>query len=131
MAASTGGVFTSLTTMEKVLVSLNGGEPLSVTRTVTPFVLGPCDSVGVQVNTPLLGLRLAPVGPVIRLKVIPLAGRSGSVTDIVSVRVLPSAIVWSLMAASTGGLFTSFTTTLKLLASLNAGEPLSVTRTVT
>ena len=31
---------------------------------------------------------------------------------------------------STGALFTSFTTTLKLLVLLSEGEPLSVTRTV-
>src|SRR5205809_5391370 len=62
MGASTGALFTSFTTTVKLRVSLSGGEPLSVTRAVTVFVAGPCASVGVHVNTPLLALMLAPDG---------------------------------------------------------------------
>src|SRR5258708_37869131 len=46
MGANTGALFTSLTMTEKLLVSLNGGLPLSVTRTVMTLVLGPCASLG-------------------------------------------------------------------------------------
>src|SRR4029453_7207538 len=40
IAASTGGRFTEPTTAIKLLVSLSGGDPLSVTRTAIVFVLG-------------------------------------------------------------------------------------------
>src|SRR6266581_864400 len=43
----------------KLLVSLSGGMPLSVTRTVMTLVLGPCASVGVQLKTPVAGLTVA------------------------------------------------------------------------
>src|SRR2546422_7419712 len=56
-SVSTGAVFTSVTITVKLLVSLDGGAPLSVTRTVIRLVLGPCASVGVQVRTPVLGFR--------------------------------------------------------------------------
>src|SRR5438046_7587220 len=59
---STGARFTSVTTTVKLRESLEGGEPSSVTRTVIKFVLGPCASVGVQVNRPLVALMLAPAG---------------------------------------------------------------------
>ena len=52
----------SLTTTVKLFASLKLGEPLSVTRTLIVLVPGPCDSPGVQVNTPVTGSRLAPVG---------------------------------------------------------------------
>src|SRR5438093_1012151 len=131
MAASTGATFTSLTTTVNVFASLNAGEPLSVTRTVTALVLGPCASVGVQVNTPLVALMLAPAGaPGSRLKVRVLAGRSGSVAVFVTTNVLSSLIIWSAGTVSSGARFTSVTTTVKLRASLQGGEPSSVTRTV-
>src|SRR2546426_11959983 len=53
----------AITTMVIVSVSLNGGVPLSVTRTVTVLVPGVCAGVGVQVNTPVNGLIPAPTGP--------------------------------------------------------------------
>src|SRR2546429_4478190 len=43
---STGALFTSVTITWKLLVALKLGEPLSNTRTVTVFVLGPCASLG-------------------------------------------------------------------------------------
>src|SRR5213078_4088109 len=52
---STGALFTSPTMTVKLLVALSEGRPLSDTRTVIRLVLGPWVSVGVQVNTPLLG----------------------------------------------------------------------------
>ena len=60
-AGNTGALFTSLTVTVKVLVALNGGEPLSVTMVVNVLVLGPCASPGVQVMTPLASM-LAPAG---------------------------------------------------------------------
>src|SRR6266446_8167896 len=76
----------------KLLVSLNGGLPLSVTRTVMTCVLGPCASVGVQVNTPVAGLRLTPVGAATSEKVSVFVGMSGSVAVLVTVRVASSLI---------------------------------------
>src|SRR5580765_3498660 len=77
---STGARFTSATTTMKLRVSLEGGKPSSVTRTVIRLVLGPCASVGVQENAPLVALMPAPGGaPGSKLKVRVLAGRSASV----------------------------------------------------
>src|SRR3954463_4703111 len=53
---STGAEFTSFTITWNDFVSLNGGAPSSVTRTVTVFVLGPCDSDGVQEIAPVFVL---------------------------------------------------------------------------
>src|ERR1041384_7367655 len=84
---STGARFTSLTTRVKLLASLSGGEPLSVTCTVIRLVLGPWPSVGVQVKTPVPGSRLTPGGANSRLKVSVLAGKSGSVAVLVTTKV--------------------------------------------
>src|SRR5881296_104977 len=92
---STGARFTSFTITVKLLLSLNGGVPLSVTLIVIGFVLGPCASVGVQANTPVLGSTLTPAGPETRLKVSVLAGRSASVAVLVRTNPLNSLIVWS------------------------------------
>jgi hypothetical protein len=62
IAASTGAVFTSLTVTEIVSKSFELGDPLSVTRTVIGNVPGPCASVGVHVNAPLVALIEAPDG---------------------------------------------------------------------
>ena len=130
MGANTGALFTSLTATVKLLVSLNGGEPSSVTRTVMRLVLGRCASVGVQVSTPLLGSKLTPSGADTRLKVSVLAGRSESVAKLVTTSVASPWIALFGGTASTGALFTLLTTTAKLPVSLNGGEPLSVTRTL-
>src|SRR5947207_11793 len=115
-----------------VSLSLAGGEPLSVTRITTEFVLGPCASVGVQVNTPLVELIDAPPGaPGSSEKVNICAGMSGSVALAVKVRRVFSFTDCDPIGASTGALLTSLTTILIVSKSLNAGEPLSVTRTVT
>src|SRR6185369_7648384 len=66
-SASSGGLFASFTTTVKLPSSLNGGAPLSVTRTVMTLVLGLCASVGVQINRPLLGSSCAPSGAATRL----------------------------------------------------------------
>src|SRR6266581_3049900 len=93
MGAKTGALFTSLTMTVKLLVSLSGGMPLSVTRTVMTLVLGPCASVGVQVSTPVAGLRLTPVGAVTSEKVSVFVGMSGSVAVLVTLKVVNSLIV--------------------------------------
>src|SRR5206468_2178489 len=110
--------------------ALRGGAPLSVTRTVIKLVLGPCASVGVQLSTPVLASRRTPVGAETRPKLSVLAGRSASLAVLVTTRALSSLIVWSAGTVSTGALFTSRTTTVKLLVALRGGVPLSVTRTV-
>src|SRR5436190_327657 len=119
MGANCGALFASATMTVKLRVSLEGGEPSSVTRTVIRFVLGPWASVGVQVNTPLVALMLAPVGASgSKLKVRVLAGRSGSVAEFVTTSVLSSSITWSAVTVRTGGRFASVTTMVKLRASL-------------
>src|SRR5213593_2640890 len=130
MGDRAGGLFASVTTTVKLLVSLDGGAPLSFTRTVIRLVLGPWASVGVQLSTPLLESRFTPAGADTRLKVNVLAGRSASLAVFVTVSVLSSVTVWSVGTVSTGALFASVTTTVKLLVSLDGGAPLSVTRTV-
>src|SRR5438876_10055539 len=127
---TTGARFTSFTITVKLLLSLNGGVPLSVTLIAIRFVLGPWASVGVQVNKPLLESRLTPLGAETRLKVSVLADRFASVAELVTTSVLSSSIVWLGGTVSTGAVFVPVTNTVKLLLSLNAGVPLSVTWTV-
>src|SRR5262245_8837976 len=125
---STGGLLISLTTMVIVLASLNGEEALSVTRSVTALVLGPCDSPGVQVKTPLLALMLAPAGaPGSRLNVSACAGKSESVAPAVKVNRPPSFTTWLAIGASAGAVFTSPTVIMMVCESLRLGDPLSVT----
>src|SRR5205814_5938713 len=119
---STGALLASVTTTVKLLVSLDGGAPLSVAFTVIRFVLGPCASVGVQVSTPVLGSTSTPAGADTRLKVNVFAGRSVSLAVLVTMSVLSSVMVRSVGTVSTGALLASATTTVKLLVSLNGGE---------
>src|SRR6266699_2656443 len=119
MGDSTGAWFDSVTTILKLLISLDGGAPLSVTRTVIRLVLGPWASVGVQVSTPVLGFRFTPAGAATKLKVNVFAGRSVSLAVFVTVSVLSSVMVWSVGTVRTGELFASVTTTVKLLVSLD------------
>ena len=60
-----------------------------------------------------------------------LAGESASVAVAVNVSRLPSLTVLFVIAANTGPVLTSLTVMLNVFESLRAGEPLSVTRTVT
>src|SRR5947199_7395870 len=102
MGDSTGAWFDSVTTILKLLVSLNGGTPLSVTRTVIRLVLGPWASVGVQVSTPVLGFRFTPVGADTRLKVNVSAGRSASIAVFVTVSVQSSVTDCRNVGVTTG-----------------------------
>src|SRR5881396_2591053 len=120
--ASTGAVFSSLTTTVKLPVSLNGGEPLSLTRTVMRLVLARCASVGVQINTPLFESRVTPSGADTRLNVNVLAGLSGSVAVLVTTSVASPWIALFGGTVSTGALFTSPTMTVKLSLSVNGRE---------
>src|SRR5262245_37810611 len=129
MAANTGALFTSLAMTVKLLVSLKGGAPLSVTRTLIAFVLGACVSVGAQVNTPVTGLMAAPAGGFSRLNVSTSVGPSGSVAVTFTVNIVPSFTVWFWIAASAGARFTDPTTAMKLCVALRGGDPLSMTRT--
>src|SRR5207244_10377725 len=88
---STGALFASVTTIVKLLVSLDLGSSLSFRFTLIRLVLGPCASVGVQLSTPLLGSRFTPLGADTKLKVNALAGRSASLAVFVTVSVLSSA----------------------------------------
>ena len=79
------------------------------------MLLGPCALVGVQVNTPVAGSIAAPAGaPGARLHVKLCRGRSGSDTEILNVRRLPSLTVWLLIGAKTGAELVSVTVTEKV-----------------
>src|SRR5439155_820978 len=127
---STGALFASVTTIVTLLVSLDCGTPLSVTFTVIRLVLGLCAFSLLEALPILLGSRFTPLGAETKLKVNALAGRSASLAVFVTVSVLSSATVRSVGTASTGALFASVTTIVKLLVSLDSGIPLSVTFTV-
>src|SRR5439155_6797708 len=119
------------TITRNVVLLLRGGEPSSVTHTVTVFVLSACAAVGCQVKTPLDASMAAPTGaPIPRLKVRMFGGMSGSYALFVMIKREPGRMVRSGTGMSSGGLFTSLTTTVKLRVSLNGVEPSSVTRTV-
>src|SRR5258706_14356278 len=77
-SVNSGDPFASLTINVKLLVSLNGGVPLSVTRIVTGLALGPCASVGVHVIAPPPDTA-SPAGPLTSVKVSVCAGTSSSV----------------------------------------------------
>src|SRR5437660_581895 len=62
MAARTGGGLPAVTTLWNVRAARSGGEPLSVTRTVTAY--GPAAWLvpGAQVKRPVAGSMAAPAG---------------------------------------------------------------------
>src|SRR5262245_24188775 len=107
----------------KLLVSLRGGLPLSVTLTVIELMLGLWASVSAQVSTPVLESILTPGGGNTRPKVSVFVGTSRSVAVFVTTNVLSSVMVWLSVTVSTGGLFTSVTTTLKEFVVLRLGNP--------
>ena len=92
-----------VTVAVKLWVSLMMGNKLSETTTATVCVEGACAMVGLQENTPLLALMAALVGAVSKLKVKVWAGMSASVAELVTSSILPAMMVWSEIAASTGG----------------------------
>src|SRR5205823_5268005 len=120
-----------LTVTVNVLVTLRAGTPLSVTLTLTMFVLGPCASVDVQLIAPLAGLMVMPAGELTSAKVKLLAGRSASVALALTLIVVCSLIAWSPGPALHGALPISLTVTVNVLVTLRAGTPLSVTLTLT
>ena len=113
-------------------MALRLGLPLSDTFTVITLVLGPWASVGVQLNTPVLGFRFTPTGAETRAKVSVLAGTSASVAVFVTTSVSRISLIVLLDGTvSTGAVFAAVTITRKLLVALKLGEPSSETRTVT
>src|ERR1043165_9047928 len=106
-----------------VSLTLAGGEPPAVTRIATVLVLGPWASVGVHVKTPVEGLMIAPDGaPASRLKLSACAGMSPSNAVAVKDNKDPSFTERFPIGESEGGLLSSVTTTVKLMALLRAGE---------
>src|SRR5439155_25964164 len=105
----------SSTTTAKLCVALRLGKPSSLTRTINKFVLLPSVWLGVQFSTPFVGLIAASGGALVsRLNVSALAGMSESVAVWVIVSVWPAVIVRPAIAASTGAVLLSSTTTIKL-----------------
>src|SRR5882672_11316635 len=95
------------------------------------LVLGPWASVGDQLIAPVPGTMVIPLGCAPRLNASALAGRSGSVALADRFRVVNSSIVWSAGTKSDGAVFNSLTVTVKVLVTLSAGVPLSITATAT
>src|SRR6185436_13408725 len=90
-AISTGGLFDSSTIAVNACVTLIEGDPLSVTLIAITLVVPACVSDGVQAKTPLLELRVAPIGAVAaKLYVRVCAGTSESVAAFVNVSKVPS-----------------------------------------
>ena len=111
-----------------LIVSLSVPPWPSVTVKRIPVkVLGPCTSVGVQLNVRVVALNVAPVGKPLALNVRVLPGRSASVPLITNVSTCPSSMVRFPIAPSTGSTLTSFTVIVMVSLSLNCGVPLSVT----
>src|SRR5439155_880234 len=90
---NTGARFTSVTVTVKLFVTLKAGTPLSVTLTLTTFVLGPCASLGVQLIAPLAGLILRSEERRVGKEFSVLGGRSAFVALAVTLRGVCSAIV--------------------------------------
>ena len=67
MLDKVGGTFTSRTMTRKVLVTLRGGVPLSVAAMENVLVDGLLVCCGVQVSTPVVGVKTAPLTPATRL----------------------------------------------------------------
>src|SRR5262245_26614297 len=109
-SATAGAVFASVTV--SVMAASVAATP-SLTRTVNGWLPGPCDSLGVQVNTPVEPSMLAPAGASTSENVSVCAGRSASLADAVNVNAASSGIVAEAGTPdSTGAELTSFTVTV-------------------
>src|SRR5262245_31610332 len=115
MGSSTGAALPSVTVT--VIGSLSVSEP-SLTTTSNVYAAGPCPSVGVQVNTPVLGSIAAPTGAPTRLNVSTCAGRSASVADAVKVNSVNSITERLPIAPSSGAALASMTVTVMVSVSL-------------
>src|SRR5258708_40369577 len=81
---------TGSTMILKLRVALRLGVPLSLTRTGARLVLGAGTAKGTQLNNPVAGLIVAPVGKALsRLTASFSGGASGSEAKIVKVSVFP------------------------------------------
>ena len=134
MVVSTGHVFapTSVTEIVMSSKSVQAGSPLSVTRTVTGYVPGPCSAEGVKLNTPVPADPGLPPGTRIERERERLAHiRVGCRRREREERQLSHGMVS--YQRSTGQRFppaTSLTVIEMISKSLHAGSALSVTRIV-
>lgn len=105
---------------------------LSETETVRRLVPAGKSLPGRQVNTPFVGLMLAPAGaPEPRLNERRFAGRSESRATNGIVTRMPLLMIWPGTESRIGGWFTSLTNTVTFAVALRLGTPLSFTRTCT
>jgi len=98
---------------------------------VMVFVLGPCDSFGVQEKSPLDELILAPTGAPMRLKASVFAGRSESEAEALNEMgkqlIIRNVTDW---VQDGSDISLQLTVIVMVSGSLRGGDPLSVTRTV-
>src|SRR5439155_7376957 len=105
IAASTGATFTSFTAIVIPSTALSCGLPLSTTWTVMEYEPGPWASVGVQLNAPVVPLRVAPVaaGAPRKSKKVRVWPASGYVAVAVKVNGASSFTALLPIGSSTGG----------------------------
>src|SRR5438874_2210676 len=87
---------------------------LSVTRTITELVLGPCASVGIQEIAPVAGSMFMPAGGARSEKVSGFFGKSTSVADAETLSGVSSSTGVFAGTVNTGATFTSLTTTVNV-----------------
>ena len=120
MVPSTGGRFTLPTEMvTTVSESLSAGEPSSVTVKVHVVVACIIQTPGVQLNTLVDGLKLAPVGTLLALKARP--SPSGIARRHRERQESTLVYLFEPMVPSTGGRFTLPTEMVTTSESLSAG----------
>src|SRR5208337_5140332 len=100
---SVGALFKLLTITVKLLVTLKGGNPLSLTVVVIKFVEGACPWVGVQRMIPLVSM-VAPAGGSSKEYDNSSGGLAGSVAVLVTTSVRSSLMVWLECPGNTGPL---------------------------
>src|SRR5688572_2063188 len=98
-------------------------------RTVSSYVPAPCVAVGVQLNSPVLPLIVAPAGAFGRENVRTFAGSSASVAVAVNVSAFPQTTDLSPTEPRTGAALASVMVIVTCRSPLSAGAPSSVART--
>ena len=119
IAAKTGATLTSDTVT--VMASQVSRVPSEI-QTEKGYTPGPCASVGVQLNMPLLDPMEAPPGALVKLKVSVWGGASGSEPVAEKVRLASSAIFLLPIEFNTGGSLSGLTVML-MVAGAEVAKP--------
>src|SRR5215471_12172873 len=101
--------------MVNMFVALSAGEPLSVTRTATRFVVLACATEARQTKTPLERFKVAFGGACTRLNVRVWGGASGSEARLVMTTVTPAFTTRSATGDKTGAVLAAWPTNVTTL----------------